>query len=127
MENTQLVIGKGLVFPFLLANGKPELGEPNECIKASIANILGWPITFKLMDQDFGSKLFFLLGEPNDDVTSTLAYHFVADAIELQEKRISLLDVKFSISNERSLLLQLDYIINSSGKRESTSLTVSKR
>jgi len=124
MENSGLILGEGITFPFNLINGKVAVDSSNVCIASSIVNILGWPTGDRLFQNHFGSKLFHLLSEPNDEITATLAKHFIIDALELHEKRIRLLDVKFSIEKAHELTIVLIYELLSTGKVMTLPLTI---
>lgn len=107
-------IGRGIIFPIELANGRAIIRSGFELIRSSINSILGWPLGNRFFLSEFGSRLDELLEEPNDDVLFNLINTFVIDAVNEWEKRVELLSVGLERMNDHTLHITLYYkILNS--------------
>lgn len=113
MSNTNLYIGKGLVFPIQLANGKATGESSRELIKSSIITILGWPRGSRYFLPEFGSDLHKLIGQKNDDIAKALVVDFIVESINRWETRINLLQITITDVSEAKISVYLRYeIIN---------------
>jgi phage baseplate assembly protein W len=65
-----------------------------DSINQSILTILATPKGTRLFHPDFGSQLEALLFEPMDDGTAASISHFIIEAIEQWEKRITISNVE---------------------------------
>lgn len=114
------LIGKGIVFPFILTQqGRLEIKAGLPLIRASLTNILSWPYADRYFLKKFGSRLFELTDEPNDDVLKSLIRQFVIDAIELWERRIKLTNIKLERLDHQTLNVELTYKIVATQQEDS--------
>lgn len=107
-------IGKGLTFPIELVNGRAVISEGYDMIEHSLDNILGWAVGDRFMLGEFGSLLYRLIEEPNDEVLIGLARVYIVDAISRWEKRIQLVDTIFTVTSPTSLRIELRYRLTNS-------------
>jgi len=103
-----IVRTKGLSFPLQLTSGAHTLVEGVDLIKDSIKIILSWPLYTREYVDDFGSRIFEVLEEPNDDILKTLIRKFTIDALQRWEYRIELLD--FNIERTAPEKIAVDLI-----------------
>lgn len=113
-------IGSGYIFPLELQNGKPRLrvGEL-ELIRSSIMMLISWPKNDRFFLGEFGSRIEECIGQPNDDILSTLVYQFISDAINNFERRIELLDIGIIRPNNTSINIRLTYKIRTTNLEDS--------
>jgi phage baseplate assembly protein W len=104
-------IGNGITFPFQLVNGTLPLYSGFELIRSSLITILSWPLGKRFFLAEFGSNLYNLLEEPNDDILKDLIRIFVIDAIAKWEPRIELVDLSLQRTTDISIDLTLTYKI----------------
>ncbi len=117
-------LGRGLKFPFrfLVRSGGAQISATTSAehahIHESILQILGTRPGERFMRPDFGSRLKDLVFEPNDEVLKGLVRHYVIEAIERWEKRVTITNVEFDDSpqnkDENLLLVRISYRVISS-------------
>jgi phage baseplate assembly protein W len=114
------LIGKGIVFPFILEEqGRIEIKGGIPLIRASLTNILSWPYADRYFLKEFGSRLYELIDEPNDDVLKSLVRQFIIDSIEIWEKRIKLTGVNMERTNPQTLNVQISYRVIATQQEDS--------
>ena len=91
------VVGQGIDFPLRFVSGA-KLGtiiqsNAGERIKDSIHLILATRIGERVMNPEFGSRLPFLVFEPNDTILHGLLRTYTVEALRRWEKRIEILRV----------------------------------
>lgn len=102
-------LGKGAKYPFTFDSitggvkrssseeynvGAPVIrGTQLDKINGSLHHILTTPLGSRLFLPDFGSNLYRLVFEPNNDVFSGMARVYISDAISKWEKRIIILTI----------------------------------
>lgn len=96
-------LGKGIVFPFELTNGGLKVTTGMPLLEASIYHILSWPLHTRYFLKSFGTRIFELLGEPNETVLRGLVKRFLVDSILQFERRIDILDVFFDYPKDSHL------------------------
>jgi phage baseplate assembly protein W len=82
----------------------PSVKEELELIRDSIVTILLTKKGQRLFAPDFGSNLWRIIFEPNDDVTRSLAREYIISAIQTWEPRVNLRAVTVQ-SDEHTLTL----------------------
>lgn len=102
---------KGLSFPLQISSGSYVLSEGVDLIQDSIKIILSWPLYTREYEDSFGSRIFEVLEEPNDDILITLIRRFVIDALEKWEKRIELEAISIERSSPEGVSVDLTYRI----------------
>lgn len=122
MENNlnPLIIGSGIIFPFKLNQlGRIETTNDITLVRASIINILVFPYGERYFLREFGSKLFSLTDEPNDDVLAAMIRQYVIDVIGVWEKRVILRSVEVGRETFQKINIKLDYVITSTKQPDS--------
>ncbi|MGL9779716.1 MAG: GPW/gp25 family protein [Wolbachia sp.] len=90
--------------------------EGIEHLKQSIIDILTTPINSRIMQRNYGSRLFELVDKPiNRDFTLEI-YAAVAEALGKWEKRFKLEKVKITEVKEGRVTLDLEGVYLSEGK-----------
>lgn len=102
---------KGLVFPLELSSGAHVISESDDLIKSSIRIILSWPLFTNENEDDFGSRIYEVLEEPNDEVLITLIEKFIIDSLNKWERRIELKKMTFERPSNERLIVDLFYHI----------------
>lgn len=97
------ILGKGAKFPYEInefpenyAGTKSQYGLDK--IRESIAQIMGTPYGSRVMNREFGCKIWSLIFEPNDEIFASLGTYFIAEALDRWEKRVILNTVNFDTS-----------------------------
>lgn len=111
-------LGKGIRFPFRFQplSGGTEVStatsQAHDHIRESILQILGTRLGERIMSPEFGSRLHELVFEQNDSVLKALIRHYIIEAIERWEKRITVTTVEFGESdNGNHLPVSISYRI----------------
>jgi phage baseplate assembly protein W len=114
MDISNLYLGQGIVFPFVLSEGAIVIDTYEQTIEASLKSILGWEFGSRFFQPTYGSKIWQALGLPSDTLSQALVRRFIIDAINLWESRITLLDTSITMPNEYTFDITLTYRINAS-------------
>lgn len=118
LTNNQ-IIGKGIIFPLTLDQlGRVKITEGLDLIKASIINILVFNYGERYFLRQFGSKLFVLLDEPNDDVLMALIRTYIIEVITKWEKRVELTSVEVQRTSYDKISLHLNYVVISTQQED---------
>ena len=108
------LIGTGITFPIKInVLGGVDVVGGSELIQSSIKTILYWPKGQRFFNEQFVSKIFKVLEEPNDIVSKALVRHYVFETLNMWEKRITATDAKVLSSSNESVTIQIKYIIRS--------------
>lgn len=102
-------IGKGLIFPIQLVNGKPPLDSGYNLIRASIITILSFQIGNRFFLSEFGSRMEELIEEPNDEILDNLINSFVVGAVTRWEKRIAQISAEIDHVDDHTIFVSLTY------------------
>lgn len=105
---SQNFIGKGIVFPITLDNGRPPINTGVELIKSSLLILFSWDKGNRIFLEEYGTRLNLLLEEPNDDILRSLVYSFIREAITKFEKRVIILDITLN----KEGLAKLNILVN---------------
>lgn len=109
----QNFVGQGITLPLDLVNGKAPLATGFELIRSSIINILSWQYGTRFFLGEFGSQLYQLLEEPNDQILQDTIRVFVIDAIAKWDTRIEITNMVMERVSDTTLNLTVTYnIIN---------------
>ena len=118
--NTNLleIIGNGIDFPLSFDNassvGRIQESNAGERIKDSIHVILGTVPGERPFNPEFGSRLYQLVFEPNDEILKRLLVHYTVEALERWEKRIEITQVYIIedyYSDRNTLGIHIQYVI----------------
>jgi phage baseplate assembly protein W len=104
-------IGKGLTFPIRLVNGKPPIDGGKILIESSLRDILAWVIGTRFFLGEYGSKLEYLLQEPDNGVSAALLRYYTVALVKFWEKRVEIVSVRIIKRKEGVMLIKLEYRI----------------
>lgn len=104
-------IGKGLTFPIKLVNGKPPIEGGKALIESSLRDILAWVIGTRFFLGEYGSKLEYLLQEPDDGVSAALLRYYSVAIVRQWEKRVEVQSVRIIKRSQGVMLIKLSYRI----------------
>jgi len=117
-------IGKGLIFPIELLNGKPVLHTGDILIKSSIANILQWPILTREYEMKFGTIIPKVLEEPITPQLANSLRYTVKDSLSKYEKRIKVISVELFQKSQETISIYIKYQIKLDKSEETLILDV---
>jgi len=104
----------GLAFPLTLTTGKHTVVSGVDLIQSSLKVIIAWPMFTRFYEGEFGSRIYEIIEDPNDDILMNLVRRFVIDSITTWEKRIELLSLNITRPSNTSLVIDLTYNIKES-------------
>jgi uncharacterized protein len=104
----------GLAFPLQITTGKHTVVSGVDLIQASLKTIISWPLFTRYYAGQFGSRLYELLEEPNDDILVNLIRRFVIDAVSTWEQRIELKSLNISRPGPEKVTIELTYNVKES-------------
>ena len=99
----------GLIFPLKLDSGKHVIDTGVDLIKSSIKIILAWPLYTRIYEGLFGSRVYEILEDPNDEVLIDLIYKFIIDSISFWERRIELINIQIDRLEDHKLSIEVFY------------------
>lgn len=100
MANFFNYIGTSLEYPLAVASGAGRVVSGKAAIEQSINQILSIEVGTLQHNPYFGSRMHQLLFLPNDLVAISLGRTFIVEALNKWEKRIQVMDIEGSNSNE---------------------------
>lgn len=118
------LIGSGVLYPIQLTkneygeqgwypvNGDPKLIENNLC------SLVNYEIGQRFRQEDFGTRLWECLEEPNTQALNFLVNYFLTQAINQWEGRITYKDSQIS-RNGSKLYIKFTYVINETNTSKS--------
>ena len=123
----QIVIGSGAMFPIQLGTndqGKtgwyPVVGDP-ALISQNLIALINYMIGQRFRQEEFGTRLWECIEEPNTQAQEFMVYSFLKEAIAKYENRISL--QKSSVSRIGSQVkVCFSYLINTTNTSGSGSI-----
>lgn len=115
MISKDITIGSGAYFPISLTeiNGKSSwkaLSGDVRLINHNLISLFNTQIGYLLRNEDFGTRLWECLEEPNTQALRFLIHRFCKDAIESWEPRITPLDTSIETTSS-SIKITLRYQI----------------
>lgn len=108
-------IGKGILFPFQLEDGKIKISTGQVLIDASIKNILLWAYNTRYFMEEFGSRIYEVIEEPNNPALKANLRIFTQQALTVWEKRIEVLEIEIIDTSQSSIKLVITYKIKLNG------------
>lgn len=122
-DNLEKTIGSGMMYPIELtsSNGlvtcKPVSGSL-DLIKQNISSILVHQVGAKLRDEEFGTRMYECIEEPNDQAMLFLLRRFIVDAISEWEPRIHRVSVNTTQTGS-SVEIRISYVVIQNQNSES--------
>lgn len=114
------IIGKGVTFPIqLTTNEKGETGwYPSngsfEQVKNSMSALLWYMIGQRFRQEDFGTRLWECIEEPNTNALESMITTFLEDAFTKWEDRITISDIETARSGTKLYILVTYYLVGTS-------------
>lgn len=117
------VIGRGPLFPIQLTKNEkgetgwyPVDGDPN-LIRHNLTTLLQYMIGQRFRQEDFGTRLWECLEEPNTQALSFLIKDFLTSALNSWEGRITLQDISVARVDSKIDIL-IHYVINTTNSSQ---------
>lgn len=123
-----IAIGSGVLFPINLSqNEKGETGwypitGSRDLILHNLNSIIQYELGFRIRQEDFGTRLWECIEEPNTQAQSFIVYQFVKRALVKWETRIDLTNVDL-IHEGSKLTIQIGFNIKNTNQQDSVSAT----
>ena len=122
------IIGNGMVYPIVLGTNSehktgwyPVIGD-TKLITDNINALLQYTIGERFRQEDFGTRLWECIEEPNTQAQAFLINTFLKEAISLYEDRINYKESIISRSGNK-LHIEMHYILKQSNEEKSLSIT----
>ena len=122
------IIGNGMVYPIVLGTNSehktgwyPVIGN-TKLITDNLNALLQYTIGERFRQEDFGTRLWECIEEPNTQAQAFLINTFLKEAISLYEDRINYKESIISRSGNK-LHIEMHYILKQSNEEKSLSIT----
>ena len=122
------IVGNGMVYPIVLGTNSehktgwyPVIGD-TKLITDNINALLQYTIGERFRQEDFGTRLWECIEEPNTQAQAFLINTFLKEAISLYEDRINYKESIISRSGNK-LHIEMHYILKQSNEEKSLSIT----
>ena len=122
------VIGSGVLFPIKLEiNSRGQRGwypvtGSADLILHNINSIIQYELGFRIRQEDFGTRLWECIEEPNTQAQAFLVYQFVRQALVKWENRIVITGTKLFREGTK-LTIQINYSIKNTNQTDTVSAT----
>lgn len=121
-------IGSGALFPIELTENSrgetgwyPISGNP-DLILHNINSVIQYELGFRIRQEDFGTRLWECIEEPNTQAQAFLVYQFVKQALTKWEERITITSTDL-IREGTKLTLQIHYSIKNTNQSDEIGIT----
>ena len=101
-------IGRAIEYPIKAANGSVRITTGNEVIENSLRRIWGVQVGELPANPAFGSKLYTVLFEKNNQVAISLCKTYMKESDAIWERRAQVLSVDGDVSDSDNSVLLLD-------------------
>lgn len=122
------IVGNGMVYPIVLGTNSehktgwyPVIGD-TKLISDNINALLQYTIGERFRQEDFGTRLWECIEEPNTQAQSFLINTFLKEAISFYEDRINYKESIISRSGNK-LHIEMHYILKQSNEEKSLNIT----
>lgn len=122
------IIGNGMVYPIVLGTNSehktgwyPVIGN-TKLISDNLNALLQYAIGERFRQEDFGTRLWECIEEPNTQAQAFLINTFLKEAISLYEDRINYKESIISRSGNK-LHIEMHYILKQSNEEKSLNIT----
>lgn len=110
-DNLNRFIGAGITFPLKLSNGRAVVETGKPLIESSLKDILAWMIGTRFFLGEYGSKLEYLLQEPDNQVGLALLRYYTQSLVLKWEKRVTNVKLKIIKRETGVMVIRIDYQI----------------
>jgi phage baseplate assembly protein W len=106
-------LGKGIRFPFRInENGGVDLSSGEEHLAEGLRHLVSTRIGERVMRRDYGSRIYEVPFDPNDESAFAFLRQFVLKAARTWERRLVVQDVTMTIDYKENLLrLKVPFLI----------------
>lgn len=106
-------LGRGFKFPFQInSNGGVALSEGKEHLAEGLRHLLSTRLGERVMRRDYGSRIFEVPFDPNDQAIFPFLKKFVLNAARTWERRLIVQDVKMTVDyKENTVRLEVPFLI----------------
>ena len=122
------IVGNGMTYPIVLGTNSdkktgwyPVLGS-TKLITDNLNSLLQYSIGERFRQEDFGTRLWECIEEPNTQAQAFLINTFLKEAISLYEDRINYKEAIISRSGNK-LHIEMHYILKQSNEEKSLGIT----
>lgn len=122
------IVGNGMVYPIVLGTNSehktgwyPVIGD-TKLISDNLNALLQYTIGERFRQEDFGTRLWECIEEPNTQAQAFLINTFLKEAISLYEDRINYKESIISRSGNK-LHIEMHYILKQSHEEKSLNIT----
>lgn len=122
------IVGNGMTYPIVLGTNAdkktgwyPVLGS-TKLITDNLNSLLQYSIGERFRQEDFGTRLWECIEEPNNQAQAFLINTFLKEAISLYEDRINYKEAIISRSGNK-LHIEMHYILKQSNEEKSLGIT----
>lgn len=122
------IVGNGMTYPIVLGTNSdkktgwyPVLGS-TKLITDNLNSLLQYSIGERFRQEDFGTRLWECIEEPNNQAQAFLINTFLKEAISLYEDRINYKEAIISRSGNK-LHIEMHYILKQSNEEKSLGIT----
>lgn len=122
------IVGNGMVYPIVLGTNSehktgwyPVIGD-TKLISDNLNALLQYTIGERFRQEDFGTRLWECIEEPNTQAQAFLINTFLKEAISLYEDRINYKESIISRSGNK-LHIEMHYILKQSNEEKSLNIT----
>lgn len=124
-------IGIGVLFPIILTEN--DLGEKGwypvngdvELIHNNLSSLIWYDIGQRFRQEDFGTRIWECIEEPNTQALAFLIKDFLKRAISSYESRITFKDLKLGI-NGSTISIEMSYVVNGTGNQQILGITYNR-
>jgi phage baseplate assembly protein W len=118
MGDRYAYLGTAVTYPIELQQGALAISSGKEVIENAFINILTCPVGTRYFNPEYGSKLYQLEFEPNDQILMGMVKVYIIDALTLWEKRANILSVD-CVQGDDVILCTITYRILASNEVDS--------
>lgn len=122
------IVGNGMTYPIVLGTNSdkktgwyPVLGS-TKLITGNLNSLLQYSIGERFRQEDFGTRLWECIEEPNNQAQAFLINTFLKEAISLYEDRINYKEAIISRSGNK-LNIEMHYTLKQSNEEKSLGIT----
>lgn len=122
------IVGNGMTYPIVLGTNSdkktgwyPVLGS-TKLITDNLNSLLQYSIGERFRQEDFGTRLWECIEEPNNQAQAFLINTFLKEAISLYEDRINYKEAIISRSGNK-LYIEMHYTLKQSNEEKSLGIT----
>lgn len=120
-------IGTGVVFPIeLTENEDGKTGwypiTSDKLIEHNLCSLIAYNMGERFREEDFGTRLWECLEEPNTQALSFIIHQFLKDSISKWEPRVTYKSSEFTRDGSK-LHIRFHYVVNSTNTSKSSTIT----